>query len=117
MEAVGTSEMIRDMRRGRLPSVERLQRLCEVLGLEFYVGPPRSPGSIDERRLEQAVVNTERALENLDVKMDPDAKARIITAIYELLDRGRDAATAERVMRLVDGLMSLRARAADEEPE
>ena len=33
--------MIRDMRRGHVPSVERLRSLCEVLGLEFYVGPPR----------------------------------------------------------------------------
>ena len=29
------------MRRGHIPSVKRLRSLCEVLGLEFYVGPPR----------------------------------------------------------------------------
>ena len=39
MEAVGTPELIRDMRRGRVPSVERIRALCEVLNLEFYVGP------------------------------------------------------------------------------
>ena len=33
--------MIRDMRRGRAPSAERLQSLCATLGLEFYIGPPR----------------------------------------------------------------------------
>ena len=33
--------MIRDMQRGHVRSVERLPSLCEVLGLEFYIGPPR----------------------------------------------------------------------------
>lgn len=33
--------MIRDMRRGHVPSVERLRSLCEVLDLEFFVGPRR----------------------------------------------------------------------------
>ena len=41
IRAQGAPEMIRDMRRGHVPSVERLRSLCEVLGLEFYVGPPR----------------------------------------------------------------------------
>ena len=41
IQADGAPEMIRDMRRGHVPSVERLRLLCEVLGLEFYVGPPR----------------------------------------------------------------------------
>ena len=39
MRAQGTPEMIRDMRRGHVPSVERLRSLCAVLDLEFYVGP------------------------------------------------------------------------------
>ena len=29
------------MRRGHVPSVEKVQALCNALGLEFYVGPPR----------------------------------------------------------------------------
>ena len=33
--------MIRDMRRGHVPSAERLRSLCEVLDLEFYVGQRR----------------------------------------------------------------------------
>lgn len=41
IRAQGAPELIRDMRRGHVPSVERLRSLCEVLGLEFYVGPPR----------------------------------------------------------------------------
>ena len=41
MRAHGSPELVRDMRRGHVPSVERLRSLCEALGLEFYVGPPR----------------------------------------------------------------------------
>ncbi len=37
--ATGTPELIRNMRRGRVPSVERFCALCDVLNLEFYVGP------------------------------------------------------------------------------
>ena len=42
MRATGTAELIRNMRRGRVPSVERIRALCKVLKLEFYVGPERS---------------------------------------------------------------------------
>ena len=36
MQAVGSKELIREMRRGRVPSVERVRALCEVLDLEFH---------------------------------------------------------------------------------
>ena len=41
IRAHGSPELIRDMRRGHVPSVERLRSLCEALDLEFYVGPSR----------------------------------------------------------------------------
>ena len=47
IRAQGTAETIRDMRRGHVPSVERLRSLCEVLDLEFHVGPRRV--RVDER--------------------------------------------------------------------
>ncbi len=47
IRAQGTPETIRDMRRGHVPSVERLRSLCEVLDLEFHVGPRRV--RVDER--------------------------------------------------------------------
>jgi len=40
--ATGTPELVRDMRRGRVPSVARFRALCDVLNLEFYVGPTRA---------------------------------------------------------------------------
>lgn len=41
LEAAGTPGVVRMMRQGHAPSVERVRALCRVLGLEFYVGPPR----------------------------------------------------------------------------
>lgn len=48
--AVGNHYLIRNMlRRGGAPSFEALQALCRVLGLEFYVGPPRGTATaLDE---------------------------------------------------------------------
>lgn len=43
IEAVGSPDLIREMRRGRVPSIERLRALCRVLDLEFYIGPRRMP--------------------------------------------------------------------------
>ena len=89
LEAVGGHELVRDMRRGRTPSVERLQALCEVLDLEFYVGPRREAGTIDEQRLEDAVDSTERTLETQGIALETRAEARAIVAVSELLDRER----------------------------
>ena len=37
---VGHGTLVSDIRRGRSPSVKRLEKICDALGLEFYVGPP-----------------------------------------------------------------------------
>ena len=55
----GSPELIRNIRRGRMPSVARLRVLCEVLELEFYIGPRREAGAIDERRLREAVASAD----------------------------------------------------------
>lgn len=104
LEAVGSPELIRDMRRGRMPSVERLQALCEVLDIEFYIGPRRAV--VDERRLIDAVENTERTLEAHSITLESQAKAHAIVAVYELLDQETSPATAARVKRLIDALTS-----------
>ena len=41
LEATGSQDAIRDMRRGRVPSVNRVRALCKALDLEFYIGAPR----------------------------------------------------------------------------
>ena len=106
LEAVGSPELIRDMRRGRLPSVERLQALCDVLDFEFYIGPRRPAVTIDERRLEDALEAAERTLKTNTIDLAPREKARAVAAIYELLDREREPATAARMKRLIEVLSS-----------
>ena len=39
--AVGQPTALASIRLGKIPSVERARALCEVLNLEFYIGPPR----------------------------------------------------------------------------
>ena len=108
----GSPDLIRNIRRGRMPSVERLRALCEVLDLDFYVGPRREAGAIDERRLREAVASTERTLGNHGIALEPEAKADAVAAVYDLLDRERAPATAARVKDLIDAL----GRAPGDEP-
>ena len=88
--AVGSPDYVRDVRRGRLRQVEKFRSLCEALGLEFYVGPPREFNSLDERRLEVAVDTTVRAVREANVELEPSELAHAIAAIYELV--GEDEA-------------------------
>ena len=39
--ATGQPSALSMLKMGRVPSVERVRLLCETLGLEFYIGPPR----------------------------------------------------------------------------
>ena len=104
MRAVGTPELIRDMRRGRVPSVERFRALCNVLELEFYVGPPRSRNPVDSQRLEQAVETTESVLYATRRKMAHSEKARVVSMIYDLIGEGAGRANAARVFQLVNAV-------------
>ncbi len=51
--AVGNTALIANMSRERygMPSTENLQALCDVLGWEFYVGPPRETGPVEQLSL------------------------------------------------------------------
>ena len=113
----GSPELIRNIRRWRLPSVERLNVLCEVLELEFYIGPAREAGAIDERRLREAVASTERTLGARGVALAPEAKADAIAAIYDLLARERAPATAARVQLLIEALARSASHESVAEPQ
>ena len=112
----GSPELIRNIRRGKMPSVERLVVLCEVLGLEFYVGPPRQGAAIDERRLVDAIASTERTLGTHGIALETHAKAEAIASVYELLDREAAPATAARVKRLIEALTSVGTARGGHEP-
>ena len=110
MRAVGTPELIRDMRRGRVPSVERFRALCEVLDLEFYVGPPRSGSPVDTLRLERAVETAESVLAATGRKLTHSEKGRMVATVYDLIGEGSGRANAMRVIRLVDAATNARSR-------
>ena len=101
MRAVGSPELVRDMRRGYVTSVERFHALCEVLDLEFYVGPRREEAPVDERRLELAVEAAERGLAAGGGPLSYADKARLLVEVYQLLGKERGAASAERLQRLI----------------
>ena len=102
----GSPELIRNIRRGQVPSVARLRTLCEVLDLDFYIGPRREAGAVDEERLFEAVVALERAVAAGTISLTPRARAAAIVEVYELFDQQRSPATAARVQRLVEALAS-----------
>ena len=48
--ATGQPGALSLIKTGRVPSAERTRSLCETLGLEFYIGPPRGIASLPEPR-------------------------------------------------------------------
>ena len=113
LRAVGSKELILEMRRGRVPSVERFQALCEVLDLEFYVGPRRRGPLVDTARLERAIEAAGYGLGLAARAMDSATKARFVAAIYDLI--GEDAAAernATRILQLIEAMADH--RGADE---
>ena len=99
----GSPEFIRNLRRGNVGSIEKFRTLCEVLDLEFYVGPRRKTGLVDERRLEQAIATLEHVLLDSDFVLDPEDKASVVAAVYGFIgeEQERSPATTARVMRLI----------------
>ena len=113
MQAVGSKELIREMRRGRVPSVERVKALCEVLGLEFYIGARRRAAPVDAGRLERALEAADHGLGLAGCTMDYPSKARFVSAIYDLI--GEDDAAVknvERILHLIEAMSDARARDA-----
>ena len=104
IEAVGNDQLIRNMRRGQVPSVEKFRRLCAVLGLEFYVGPPREVGMVEGERLKQAIETTERSLREDGVELEPEDKAKVLCAVYDLIGGERSPASVARVKQLITGI-------------
>ena len=104
IQAVGTPELIRDMRRGRVPSVERFRALCEALDLEFYVGPHRESNPVDIRRLERALETAEKGLHSMGQVMGHAEKARVVSVIYDLIGEGGERENAARIVNLLEAV-------------
>ena len=104
IEAIGNDQLIRNMRRGQVPSVAKFRALCAVLGLEFYVGPPREVGTVAHERLQQAIEITEHTLRDEGLQLDPGDKALVLAAVYDLIGEEQLPGTVERVKQLIVGI-------------
>ena len=100
----GSPEFIRNLRRGYVSSLEKFRTLCEVLELEFYVGPRREVGAVDERRLEAAIATVEHTLAETHFVLDPEDKAGVVGAVYSFIGEARSPATTARVKRLIGAM-------------
>lgn len=102
IEAVGTPNLVSNMRRGQEPSVSRLRALCEVLGLEFYIGPPRFVGraQFDAGRLALALDVVACGFPDADALPLRD-RAHLIVAVYDIIDERRSDASAARAREMI----------------
>ena len=87
MKAGGSPDLIRGMRRGRVPSVERVEALCQALDLEFYVGAPGAERPVAAERLERALETTDPTLASTGRTMGYGDKARAVAAVYDLIGK------------------------------
>ena len=86
MAATSDQSAVKNIKQGRLPSVGRARQLCEELGLEFYVGPPRkgsggSSAKAPRRNLNRAAARfvAARLAELLEGEEEP---GRMLVAVY-----------------------------------
>ena len=87
IQVAGHGDFVRNLRRGSVDSLRKFRALCVLLGLEFYVGPPRDVGSVDRQRLLAAMDATDRVLrEDVSLReLDLHRKAGVVAAVYDLL--------------------------------
>ena len=59
---------------------------------------------MDGARLTEAIEVTEHTLREEDVELEPDDKARVLAAVYDLIGEERSPATVARVKQLIAGI-------------
>ena len=103
IEAIGTPNLIMNMRRGRVPSIHRLRSLCDVLGLEFYVGRPRTVrgAEFDVDRVALALDAVAAGFPDADRRLSVHDRAQLLVAVYALLGESDAPASAARVRELI----------------
>ena len=103
IEAIGTPNLIMNMRRGRVPSIHRVRALCDVLGLEFYIGRSRTvPGAeFDVDRLALALESVSAGFPDAHRRLSVHDRAQLLVAVYALLDGSDASASASRVRELI----------------
>ena len=86
--ATGQPTAIAMIKTGRVPSVERVRLLCQALGMEFYVGPPReSPTPAPAAPTEAADAIGQR-FSNEDLRREINAiRSEMAEALDEVISR------------------------------
>ena len=103
IEAIGTPNIISNMRRGQEPSIGRMRALCDVLGLEIYIGRPRVFGGqrFDVARPALAIDAVEEGLPDAGRHLSTHERSQLVVAVYELLDERDPSASAGRIRELL----------------
>ena len=103
IEATGAAHLVARIRRGQDPSVSRLLAICDVLGLECYVGPPRSVGGVelDVARLALALEALTAGFPDVDSRLTLRDRAQLLAGIYAVIDERDSPASAVRVRELI----------------
>ena len=105
LAAVGSDQFIRNLRRGRVPAIGKFRALCEVLGLEFYVGPPRGAGTVDPDRLRTAIDTIDEMLRGKGFVLDPQPRSELVASVYDLIGESASPADTARVRRLIAAMI------------
>ena len=100
IEAIGTPNLITDMHRGQVPSIDRLRALCEVLGLEFYVGRARSV-SPSNLSFDSSSWNQARTL-RIDAQQDGDSADENLRVQHTIAQAGLTVRLRNTPVRITD---------------
>jgi len=93
----------------RSPSIEFLERICEVFNVDrswLLLGESCTPGkaSIDMDILTPVIAGVEKGLAGKNLVLAPDKKAQLIALLYDYYAKGEDEAveeeTVERYLKL-----------------
>lgn len=107
--ATGQPTALATIKNGRMPSTERTRLICEALGLEFYVGPPRNEAESIMRVIASALglpadATVEEVLKAIEARREPEISAL----------RGYLRSAEEDLGRITDALNQALRRAVQE---
>ena len=89
----GSTDTIRNIRRGSSPRLKTVESVCNALGLRLYIGPSDQPGQapvrereyIDRERLQAAVEAVEEGLRVSQRVLEDKKKGELVLAAYDFL--------------------------------
>ena len=103
IEATGAPHLISRLRRGQEPSVSRMRALCDAIGLEFYIGRPRTVGraDLDIGRLALALEAVTAGFPEIERRLPLHDRAQLVAAVYSIIDERDASASAAQVREVI----------------